>query len=74
MIYSHAADSINHDMQHGENMPNFVAGSLQILKLYEYSKVFGEERNFVNTCIEQCGEKWIQGLSTERDEKSRIWY
>jgi hypothetical protein len=73
-IYSHAEDSPNHKVGDGENLPNFVTGSLQILKLYEYFKVFGEERHFVNTCVEQCGGKWIQGLSTERDEKSKLWY
>ncbi|KAH8812642.1 hypothetical protein F5884DRAFT_878489 [Xylogone sp. PMI_703] len=73
-FYPHTKDDLNYTVQDGENTPYFVEGSLHMLKLHEFSKVWADEREFIAKCIAQCGVKWLKGLSAERDAKSKLWY
>lgn len=52
----------------------FFVGSLQMLKLFEFSRVFGGEVKLVKKCLQIGTTLWLEALITERDEKSRLWY
>ena len=52
----------------------FFHGSLQMLKLFEFSRVFTEETKLVKECLQMGTTLWLEALDTERDEKSRLWY
>ena len=49
-------------------------GSLQILKLFEFVRVFKEEAELVNDCLVIGGIRWIRALKDEKDAKSGLWY
>lgn len=52
----------------------FLIGSLQMLKLFEFSKVFEGEAKLVNECLQVGTNLWLNALDVERDEKSGLWY
>ena len=52
----------------------FFVGSLQMLKLFEFARVFTEEAKLVKECLQMGTTLWLEALDTERDEKSRLWY
>ena len=52
----------------------FFIGSLQILKLFEFSRVFTEETKLVKECLQMGTTSWLEALDAERDERSRLWY
>ena len=52
----------------------FFVGSLQMLKLFEFSRVFTEETKLIKECLQMGTMMWLKALETERDEKSRLWY
>ena len=52
----------------------FFLGSLQMLKLFEFSRVFTEETKLVKECLQMGTELWLKALEAERDERSRLWY
>ena len=52
----------------------FFVGSLQMLKLFEFSRVFPEETKLMKECLKMGTKLWLEALDTERDEKSRLWY
>lgn len=52
----------------------FFVGSLQMLKLFEFSRVFGGEVKLVKKCLQIGTTLWLEALVTERDERSRLWY
>lgn len=59
-----------------DNKPSakFFVGSLQMLKLFEFSRVFEEEAKLVKECLQMGTILWLDALDAERDEKSRLWY
>ena len=52
----------------------FFVGSLQMLKLFEFSRVFTEETKLVKECLQMGTTLWLEALDAERDERSRLWY
>ena len=52
----------------------FFIGSLQMLKLFEFSRVFTEETKLVKECLQIGTKLWLEALITEQDEMSRLWY
>lgn len=64
------------DVNEEDDKPSagFFIGSLQMLKLFEFSKVFSLESNFVKECLQVGANLWLDALDEERDEKSGLWY
>lgn len=52
----------------------FFVGSLQMLKLSEFSRVFEGEGKLVKACLQMGTKLWLDALDAERDERSRLWY
>ena len=52
----------------------FFVGSLQMLKLFEFSRVFTEETKLVKEFLRMGTTLWLEALHAERDERSRLWY
>ena len=52
----------------------YFVGSLQMLKLFEFSKVFKERRWIVHQCLRNGAELWLAALTKTRDAKSELWY
>ena len=57
----------------GKPEETFV-GSLQMLKLFEFSRIFEEESSLVNECLVKGSEIWLDAMNAEQDEKSKLWY
>lgn len=49
-------------------------GSLQILKLYEYARIFKQESLIVDKCLRSGADMWLDALDRNRDNKSELWY
>lgn len=49
-------------------------GSIQMLKLFEFSRVFQGESDLIKDYVQKGTNLWLDALTTERDEKSRLWY
>ena len=52
-------------------------GSLQMLKLFEFARVFQdfkEESSLVNECLVIGSKVWVDVLNAKQDEKSKLWY
>ena len=64
------------DTSESDDRPSakFFLGGLQMLKLFEFSKVFTEETKLVKECLQMGTMLWLETLDTERDERSRLWY
>lgn len=52
----------------------FFVGSLQMLKLFEFSRVFEGEAILIRKCLQMGTRLWLDALDTEQDEKSGLWY
>lgn len=52
----------------------FFVGSLQMLKQFEFSRVFEGEAKLVKGCLQVVANSWLDALDAERDEKSGLWY
>ena len=50
------------------------AGSLQMLKLFEFARVFTKETLIVDQCLRSGTQPWLDALIRNRDEKSELWY
>ena len=64
-------DDVTPDDRTGEEA--FV-GSLQMLKLFEFARIFKEESSLVNTCLEGGSKIWLDALNATQDDKSKLWY
>lgn len=49
-------------------------GSLQLLKLFEFSRVFTDETLLIDECLRRGGFSWLDALIAGRDMKSGLWY
>lgn len=49
-------------------------GALHILKLFEFSHVFVNEKVFIKDCLQACANLWLDALAEGRDAKSGLWY
>lgn len=49
-------------------------GSLQMIKLFEFAKIFKNEGLIVSQCLRNGAESWLEALTRTRDEKSELWY
>lgn len=49
-------------------------GSLQMLKLFEYTRIFKNEALLVDQCLRSGAESWLDALNKNRDNKSELWY
>ena len=49
-------------------------GSLQILKLFEFTKLFKGEMSIVHDCLQRGVLLWLDALDDSRDLKSELWY
>ena len=49
-------------------------GSLQMLKLFEFARVFEEESSLVNGCLVKGSKIWLDAMVAKQDEKSKLWY
>ena len=58
---------------HGTHEEAFV-GSLQMLKLFEFSRIFEEESSLVNECLVRGSKIWLDAMNAKQDEKSKLWY
>ena len=63
-------DVIPDDRTHEEA---FV-GSLQMLKLFEFARIFEEESSLVNECLVRGSKIWLDATNAKQDEKSKLWY
>ncbi len=52
----------------------YFVGSLQMLKLFDFSKIFKERRWIVRQCLRKGAELWLEALTKTRDAKSELWY
>ncbi len=52
----------------------YFVGSLQMLKLFEFSKIFKNEKLIVSQCLRNGAEYWLEALTRTRDTKSELWY
>ena len=50
------------------------SGSLQMLKLFEYARIFNNEAKIVDRCLRSGAELWLDALTRNRDDKSKLWY
>lgn len=50
------------------------SGSLQVLKLFEYARIFNNEEKVVDRCLRSGAKLWLDALTRNRDEKSKLWY
>ena len=50
------------------------SGSLQVLKLFEYARIFNKEEKVVDRCLRSGAKLWLDALTRNRDEKSKLWY
>ena len=57
-----------------ESREEAFVGSLQILKLFEFSKMFEGESALVNEFLERGSTVWLDALTTNQDDKSKLWY
>lgn len=60
-----------------ETREEAFVGSLQMLKLFEFARVFQdfkEELSLVNECLVRGSKVWLDVLNAKQDEKSRLWY
>lgn len=71
-----ASPSIGSDVNEKDDKPSakFFTGSLQMLKLFEFSRVFEGEAKLVKQCLQVGSKLWLDALDAERDEKSGLWY
>ena len=49
-------------------------GSLQMLKLFEFAKIFEEESSLVNECLVRGSKIWLDAMNAKQDQKSKLWY
>lgn len=49
-------------------------GSLQVLKLYEFTQLFMGEICVMDKFLQSCANLWLDALHAERDTKSKLWY
>lgn len=49
-------------------------GSLHMLKLFEFSLVFGNDKLLIVDCLQKCANMWLDALTEGRDAKSDLWY
>ena len=49
-------------------------GSLQMLKLFEFARIFEEESSLVNGCLVRGSRIWLDAMAANQDEKSKLWY
>ena len=49
-------------------------GSLQMLKLFEFARLFSEEALIVDQCLRSGAMSWLDALNRNRDAKSNLWY
>ena len=71
-----ASPRIGSDVNEKDDKPSakFFVGSLQMLKLFEFSRVFEGEAKLVKECLQAGANLWLDALDAERDEKSGLWY
>ena len=48
-------------------------GSFQMLKLFEFARVFEEESSLVNGCLVRGSKIWLDAMVAKQDEKSKLW-
>ena len=49
-------------------------GSLQMLKLFEFARLFSKEALIVDQCLRSGVMSWLDALNRNRDAKSKLWY
>lgn len=49
-------------------------GSLQMLKLFEFARIFEEESSLVNGCLVRGSKIWLDAMAAKQDEKSKLWH
>lgn len=52
-------------------------GSLQMLKLFEFARLFQdlkEESSLVNECLVRGSKVWLDVLNAKQDDKSKLWH
>ena len=49
-------------------------GSLQMLKLFEFARIFEEESSLVNGCLVRGSKIWLDAMFAKQDAKSKLWY
>ena len=63
-----------HETSDNEPDSHFFDGSLHVLKLFEFSRVVGSDKDFIGRCLRSCGKLWIDTLIETRGKKSKLWY
>ena len=49
-------------------------GSIQMLKLFEFARIFEEESSLVNGCLVRGSKIWLDAMAAKQDEKSKLWH
>ena len=49
-------------------------GSFHLLKLFEFSRIFEEDKTLIEECLQACVSMWLDALVLGRDAKSGLWY
>ena len=57
-----------------ETREEAFVGSLQMLKLFEFARIFEEESSLVNGCLVRGSKIWLNAMAAKQDEKSKLWY